>query len=101
MAANPYQSPMTVSPRATRPVDAQRSKRLRIVIYSVGVVICVSTVLFGVLCLGTLAWISATPVSPERLAQIQWQANIWLFVIMSMLAGCVICGGGIIRQLRR
>jgi hypothetical protein len=50
---------------------------------------------------GVLAWLSATPVSAERLAQIQWRAGAWLVVVMSMLAGSVIFGAGIIRSTRQ
>ncbi len=101
MKPNPYESPRDAPGGASGQPNSPRRKALRIAPHCVGLVACTTILLYAVANFGVLAWLSATPVTPEHLEQIQWWAGAWLVAIMSLLAGCVVFSAGIIRELRR
>ena len=100
MEPNPYESPPD-APGLTSGQPAAPRKALRVALHSLSLAACVAILLYAMATYGVLAWVSATPVTAEQLEQIQWWTGAWLVVIMSMLAGCVVFGAGIMRELRR
>jgi hypothetical protein len=101
MEANPYQSPLELNERTEAKSSAPRFARLRVVMYCVGIVACLVFIVNAMLIIGTLAWLSATPASPGRLAQIQWWFKVWGWILLSLLAAVSLLSFGLWREFQR
>jgi hypothetical protein len=65
------------------------SLHIRFALLIVGLLLCLAALIYAVLMCGTLAWISATPVSPGELEQVRWWFNVWTCAAL-LLVGAIV-----------
>jgi hypothetical protein len=103
MEMNPYQSPREHVPSSERMTASPTVPRWKITAYALGLILCMGSVVYAILMIGTLGWMSAAAPSAERLETIQCGVGFTCFgdlitAVVMLLIGLgensdlVICG---------